>query len=93
MPVELIDVPAHAPGVLSRLVDEEMVLVHPAQGKVRVLNRVGTRLWELADGQRSVEEMASIVSDEYGVEIDRARADALTFCADLADRGVLSQAS
>jgi pyrroloquinoline quinone biosynthesis protein D len=90
MPVELIDVPVHAQGVLSRLVDGETVLVHPAQGKVRVLNRVGTRLWELADGQRSVEEMAAIVADEYGVDIDRARVDALVFCADLEDRGVLS---
>jgi hypothetical protein len=89
--VELIDVPVHSQGVLSRLVEGEMVLVHPAQGKVRVLNRVGTRLWELADGRRSVEEMASIVSDEYGVEIDRARVDALAFCTDLADRGVLSR--
>jgi hypothetical protein len=91
MPVELLDVPAHAQGVLSRTVDGEMVLVHPAQGKVRVLNRVGTRLWELADGRRSVEEVARIVADEYGVEPDRARADALAFFADLDDRGVLSR--
>jgi hypothetical protein len=91
MPVELTDVPAHAQGVLSRLVDGEMVLVHPAQGKVRVLNRVGSRLWELADGRHSVEEMAGIIADEYGVDHDRARADSLAFFADLADRGVLSK--
>jgi hypothetical protein len=91
MRVKLIDVPAHAQGVLSQLVDGEMVLVHPAQGKVLVLNRVGARLWELADGRRSVEEMADIVADEYDVDLERARADALAFCTDLAERGVLSQ--
>jgi pyrroloquinoline quinone biosynthesis protein D len=88
--VELIDVPAHAPGVMSRLVDGEMVLVHPAQGKIRVLNRVGTRLWELADGRRSADEMASAIAAEYGVDIDRARSDTLAFCADLVERGVLT---
>jgi hypothetical protein len=88
--VELVDIPAHAQGVLSRLVDGEMVLVHPAQGKVRVLNRVGSRLWELADGRRSVEEMAVIIADEYGVGLDRARGDSLAFFADLAGRGLLS---
>lgn len=92
MTVELIDVPAHAPGVMSRLVDGEMVLVHPAQGKIRVLNRVGTRLWELADGRRSVDEMASAIAAEYGVGLDRARSDALAFCADLVGRGVLTSA-
>jgi hypothetical protein len=91
MRVKLIDVPAHAQGVLSQLVDGEMVLVHPAQGKVRVLNRVGARLWELADGRRSVEEMADIVADEYDVDLERARADALAFWSDLAERGLLSQ--
>ena len=90
--MELIDVPAHAPGVMSRLVDGEMVLVHPAQGKIRVLNRVGTRLWELADGRRSVDEMANAIAAEYGVDLARARSDALAFCADLVERGVLTSA-
>jgi hypothetical protein len=92
MTVELTDIPVHAPGVMSRLVDGEMVLVHPAQGKVRVLNRVGTRLWELADGRRSVEEMAGAIAAEYGIDLDRARSDTLAFCADLVDRGVLARA-
>jgi len=92
MPVDLIEVPAHAPGVMSRLVDGEMVLVHPAQGKIRVLNRVGSRLWELADGLRSVDEMARTVATEYGVDLDRARSDALAFCTDLVERGVLATA-
>jgi len=89
--VELTDVPVHAQGVLSRLVDGEMVLVHPAQGKVRVLNRVASGLWELADGRRSVEEMAGIIAEQYGVDPARARSDSLAFFSDLADRGVISQ--
>jgi hypothetical protein len=89
MTVDLTDVPVHAPGVIGRLIDGEMVLVHPAQGMVRVLNQVGARLWELVDGQRSVDEIAAGLAVEYRVSPDRARSDALAFCADLMNRGVL----
>jgi hypothetical protein len=78
---------------MGRLIDGEMVLVHPVQGKVRVLNGVGTRLWELADGQHSIAEMASVIAAEYDVDHDLARSDALAFCADLASRGLLAQAA
>jgi Coenzyme PQQ synthesis protein D (PqqD) len=90
--LELSDVPVHAAGVMSRLVDGEMVLVDPAQGMVRVLNPVGARLWGLADGQRSVDAIAAVIASEYAVDQDRARADALAFCTDLVDRGVLALA-
>jgi hypothetical protein len=90
--VQLNDVPVHPAGVIGRQVDGEMVLVHPAQGMVRVLNRVGARLWELADGKHSVDAMAAVIASEYAVDLDRARSDALAFCADLVGRGVLALA-
>ena len=39
--MQLTDVPAQAAGVVSRVIDGEAVLVHPGQGRVRVLNPVG----------------------------------------------------
>lgn len=82
-------IPAHAPGVISRLVDGEAVLVHPAQGKVRVLNVVGARIWELTDGQRSVAALAQAVANEYNVSLARAQRDVNAFCDDLVGRGVM----
>jgi hypothetical protein len=87
--VQLNDVPAHAPGVVSRLVDGEAVIIHPRQGRVRVLNGVGSRLWELADGQRRVVELTEIVTREYNVDGDRAATETLAFLTDLAERGLL----
>jgi len=81
--------PRQAPNVVSRQIDDEAVLVHPLQGKVRVLNAVGARVWELADGQRTVSEIAETVAAEYEVELPRARADVLVFCTDLVEAGVL----
>ena len=88
--MQLTDAPTHAPGVISRIIESEAVVVHPQQGKVRVLNPVGARLWELADGQRTVAELAGAIVAEYDVELPRAQADALAFCADLVGRGVLT---
>lgn len=81
--------PIHAPEVVSRLIEGEAVLVHPQQGVVRVLNGVGARLWELADGRSSVAAMADVIAGEYAVDSTHACADALAFFTDLVDRGVL----
>lgn len=91
--MQLTDVPAHAPEVVSRLIDGEAVLVHPGQGKIRVLNPVGARLWELADGRSTVQALAEKLAAEYAVDLARAQEDAVTFFGDLMRRGVLTLAS
>lgn len=81
--------PRRAAGVVSRSVDREMVLVHAGQNKVRALNPVGARLWQLADGSRSVADLARIIAGEYVVDLPQAEADAARFCRELAERGLL----
>lgn len=87
--MQLSAIPVHAPGVISRLMDGEAVLVHPAQGKVRVLNTVGARIWELADGSRDLAALAAAIATEYEVSPERAQADVSAFCEDLVRRGVM----
>lgn len=89
----LDSVPRQEPAVVSRLIDGEAVLVHPGQGKVRVLNTVGARLWELANGERTAGDIAQIIAGEYEVNLARAETDVLAFYGDLVDRGVLILAS
>ena len=87
--MRLSDVPVRDPQVISQNVDGETLLVHPAQGTVRVLNPVGARLWELADGSREVTEMAGELVARYKVSLDQAQRDALAFFEDLTRRGVI----
>ena len=87
--ITLGSIPQQAPNVVSRQIEDEAVLVHPVQGKVRVLNAVGARVWELADGQHTVAEIAQMITAEYEVDLPRAEADVLTFCVGLAQAGVL----
>lgn len=86
---ELDSIPKRSPLVVSRLLDEEAVLVHPVQGKVRVLNPVGARVWDLADGQRTLDDIVQMIASEYTVDSSRVQADVVVFCEDLVQRGVL----
>jgi len=85
-------IPRRASSVASRTLDGdgEAVLVHAEQKKITVLNGVGARLWELADGQHTVSDMARVIAGEYEVSLDKAEADTLAFCEDLAGRGLLT---
>ena len=87
---ELDSIPHRSPKVVSRLLDEEAVLVHPVQGKVRVLNPVGARVWELADGQRTLGDIIQAIAMEYQVDVAHVEDEVPAFCEDLAQRGVLS---
>ena len=88
--VTLDSVPQHVPMVVSRVIDGEAVLVHPGQARIRVLNAVGARIWELVDGQRTLGDIAQAIRAEYKVDLSRAQADVLAFCADLMQAGVLT---
>jgi hypothetical protein len=79
--------------VTSRALDSEAVLVHAEQKKVTVLNGVGARVWELADGHRSIADISRVIAGEYEVSLVKAEADALAFCRDLAGRGLLTISS
>lgn len=82
----LQSIPTPKPDIVGRTVDKEAVLVLPTQGKVKVLNEVGTKIWELVDGKRSVKEIAAILHQEYTVAQDVAEKDALEFINDLAEK-------
>jgi hypothetical protein len=81
--------PMRDPAVISRQIGDEAVLVHPTQGVIRILNPVGARIWELADGRRTVAELAGQLAGEYDAPPDQVMADVRRFCDDLESRGVL----
>ena len=83
-------IPSRTPSVVSQRAGQEVVLVLPLQGKVKVLNEVGARIWDLCDGGHSVRQIASTICREYTVESSQAEADTLSFLNELAQRGVVS---
>ena len=91
--VSLDSYPVPNPAVVGSIVEGEAVLVLPEQGQVRVLNEVGARIWALADGTRTVQDIVTAICTEYDVEPSQAEADALAFLPGLEAKGVISLAS
>ncbi len=63
------------PQVAARIVDGSAVIVLADSGTVTVLNEVGTRMWELIDGTRSVRDIVKAIESEYDVSLEQAARD------------------
>lgn len=75
--------PVPGPRVVATKLDDELVLCDKLSGEVYVLNHTGARIWALCDGDRRMREIAQMISAEFGVTYQRARADVLWLVRDL----------
>jgi hypothetical protein len=73
----------------GRLLDREAVIVLPDRGEVKVLNEVGARIWALADGSRSVREIAAAIASSYDVSPAEAEADTVVFLQELREKALI----
>ena len=90
--IELTAYPVPSPQAVGRQLDGEAVVVLPEQGRVKVLNEVGARVWELADGSRTVADIVETLAGEYDADPAEIKEDVLTFLAGLvAAAGVTMQ--
>jgi hypothetical protein len=78
--------------VISRVVNGEAVLVIPQEGQVKVLNEVGSRIWSLADGTRTIRQIAQSICEEYDVEQVQSENDVLAFIEQLLEKKLVSLA-
>ena len=73
---------------LSREFQQEVAVILPAATAVRVLNEVGGRIWQLADG-RTFGEIVDTLLNEFEVERTQLSLDVRSFLSELQDRGLL----
>ena len=81
------------PNAAYRVYDGQATVVMPDRAEVKVVNKVGSLIWEKIDGRRTVAQVVesaleSIVKD-FEVAPDEARRDALAFIGDLCDHGMV----
>jgi DNA/RNA-binding domain of Phe-tRNA-synthetase-like protein len=68
----------------------EVVIVDPEKNMVRMLNHVGSRVWELADGTHTTKDILTILTKEFEVEEKEAEDSIEGFIEELADKGLLT---
>ncbi len=79
------------PQVMSRLVEDETVLLDLSTGLYFGLEGVGQRIWESISDGKTIGEVVDVVTAEFDVDEAQARADIIAFTDDLIDRGLLAR--
>ena len=82
-----------SPQTAWRLIEGEAVILAMDTKVFRGLNAVGSRVWELIDGRRSVEDLAAAIAREFEVTPDVAARDVSAFVGELLAKGLVTAAS
>ena len=81
--------PRPHPPTAGRVIDGEAVLILADSSEVNVLNQVGSRIFELSDGSRSIEDITMIIAEEYEVSVEQADIDVREFILQLVDQSII----
>lgn len=81
--------PIHHSSTASRVFGSDAVVISPAENMVRMLNPVGSRIWQLADGNNTVEDIALTLTQEFDIDLPHARQSTADFVEDLRSRNLL----
>ncbi len=76
--------PMHADQVIARKASGTVILLNLDSGHYYSLDEVGSRVWELCDGARTVPEIVSRICQEYDAATDRVEQDVSELLAELA---------
>jgi Coenzyme PQQ synthesis protein D (PqqD) len=85
-------IPAKTSTTASRLIAGEAVILSLDTKVLRGLNAVGSRVWDLIDGRRSVEDIVDVIVAEFDVAKPEAAADVGAFLRELVDKGLVAPA-
>ena len=78
----------HSPNATFQVIADEAILIHLRTGVYYSLNEVGTVLWNLLDGSRTLAECAATIAAEYAAPPDVIERDVLDLAADLVAEGL-----
>jgi len=61
----LADKPRRQPDYRLEMIDNELLLFHPTHEKILYCNETASLIWQLCDGQRTVQEITDLLSAAY----------------------------
>lgn len=88
--MNLTSVPSHSPSVVTRKTGNEYVLVPVTEkiadmDSVYTLNETGAFIWDLIDGNRTLEEIIMALTNEFDIDPGTAKNDMLEFMKKMAE--------
>ena len=77
--------------VRYRILDGEAVVVRQGAAEVLGLDPIGSRILDLLDGERSLDELVDRLAAEFDADRGRLESDARAFLDELAEAGVIEK--
>ncbi len=78
-----------APGVLSRVIDDEAVLLELSSGTYFGLNEVGSEIWQLIADGATTNELRQRLMQKFDVDPETLDRDLRELVAELLQRGLV----
>ncbi len=76
-------------GVVALGADDDVVLYDPEDDRVHLLNITAAAIYELCDGENTVEEITRLASDEMLYSTPGLANDVIQLCTSLMEEGLL----
>lgn len=81
--------PTRRPDLVTRIIDNETVILDQAAGKVHQLNAAASCVWSNCDGTRSQADIAARLAATFEISEERALLDAQKALGELQQLGLL----
>ena len=81
--------PNKSENTASRILDGEAVVVLPLESMVYTFDTVGTRIWELINGENKIASIVSQIQKEYETRPETAKQDTMDFIQELATKKMI----
>lgn len=72
-----------------RKYDDEVIIMSEDGSEIHSLNKVGSFIWELSDGNTKLDDIIANICNRFNVVEDLARIDTKDFIQQLIDKGLL----
>lgn len=81
--------PHRSDELVWRVIGGEVVILTADGHEIHTLNRVGSAIWELADGTRNIKEIITLICERFDVDFEGAQTDVLEFAEQLVGKNIL----
>lgn len=88
--IEISTIVAQVTGIVAADMNGEKAMLNIEQGKYYGLDRIGSRIWELIEKPRMVQEVVAALLDEYEVGEKTCQQDVLAFLNTLHAQGLVN---
>lgn len=77
--------------IVGAVVDGDLLMMHPESGEYFAVTGVGLRVWELLSSPIRLDDIVSVLCDEFEVDSSTCNQDATAFLDALLELGLVSE--